>query len=419
LLPTPTLRMPTDVRVRFTPVQSRILRDPARFIVGICGRRGGKTFLANAKLVQKASTLPRSLNWYIGPTLDDARQLMYEPLLEMLEPTGLVRHKNGTQLSIRLANGSVLQGLSADKAKRGRGVDFAAMDEFAHWDNFDYVWQQEVRPALSDKEGEAFFITTPKGYNHAYDLYARGLEGGDWSSHQWTTAEGGYVSDAEIDAARADLDPRVFRQEYEASFETMSHLVYDNFDRKLSVAPVEDTGAEILVGMDFNVNPMSAVVAVRAADECHVLDSLEILTSNTEEMADELRARYPTRRVIVCPDPSGRARKTSAPVSVTDFTILERHGFEVRAPRKAPPVVDRINNTQSMLLSGDGRRRVKIHPRCKALIRGLDGLTYKEGTSQVDKNLGLDHICDAHDYLLWQEFNVLEDRAVQAFTFRI
>jgi hypothetical protein len=72
-----------------------------------------------------------------------------------------------------------------------------------------------------------------------------------------------------------------------------------------------------------------------------------------------------------------------------------------------------------MLLSGDERRRVKIHPRCKALIRGMDGLTYKEGTSQVDKTLGLDHICDAADYLLWQEFNVLEDRGVEAFTFRV
>lgn len=411
--------MATDVRVRFTPVQWAVLNDPARFIVGICGRRGGKTFLANARLVQKASTVPGSLAWYIGPTLDDARQLSYEPLLEMLGPTGLVRHKNGTRLAIQLVNGSVIQGLSAEKAKRGRGVDLAVCDEFAHWDNFDYVWQQEVRPALSDKEGEAFFITTPRGHNHAYDLYMRGLEGGDWSSHQWTTAEGGQVSDTELAAARADLDPRVYRQEYEASFETLQGRVYDNFDRLLNVQHINDTGAEILVGMDFNVNPMSAVVAVRVADECHVMDSLEIQTSNTEEMARELRGRYAGRRVIVCPDPTGKARKTSAPVSVTDFTILQRAGFEVRAPSKAPPVTDRINNTQSMLLSGDGRRRVKVDPRCKALIRGLDGLTYKEGTSQVDKGLGLDHICDALDYLLWQEFNVLVDRRVEAFTFRI
>lgn len=182
---------------------------------------------------------------------------------------------------------------------------------------------------------------------------------------------------------------------------------------------VEDTGGEILVGMDFNVNPMSAVIAVRAADECHVLAALEVETSNTEEMAAELRARYPNRRVIVCPDPSGKARKTSAPVGQTDFTILQRNGFEVRAPNAAPLVVDRINNAQAMYASGE-RRRIRIHPRAQALITALSNLTYKEGTSQPDKKSGFDHICDAFDYLLWSEFNVLVEAAIaRPFTVRI
>ena len=155
-----------------------------------------------------------------------------------------------------------------------------------------------------------------------------------------------------------------------------------------------------------------AVIAVRAGDECHVLDALEVPSSNTEEVAAEYRARFPGRRIIVCPDPSGRARKSSAPVGQTDFTILERAGFEVRAPNAAPPVVDRVNNVQAMLCSADGRRRVKVHPRAHTLIRSLDGLTYKEGTSQPDKTLGLDHLPDALGYLLWQEFNVLARRNV-------
>jgi hypothetical protein len=181
---------------------------------------------------------------------------------------------------------------------------------------------------------------------------------------------------------------------------------------------VTDTGAEILVGMDFNVNPMSAVVAVRVADECHVLDALEIMSSNTEEVAQEIRRRYPGRRVVVCPDPSGKARKTSAPVGVTDFTILERAGFEVRSPNAAPPVVDRENNANEMYLH-DGRRRVHIHPDARALITALSNLTYKEGTSIRDKKSGFDHICDALDYLLWQEFNVLQQNTLTVTTFRI
>lgn len=179
-------------------------------------------------------------------------------------------------------------------------------------------------------------------------------------------------------------------------------------------AGVVDTGAELLVGMDFNVNPMSAVIAVRAADECHVLDALEVRTSNTEEMAAELKARYPMRRLIVCPDPSGKARKTSAPVGQTDFTILQRAGFEVRAPNAAPLVVDRINNAQALL--GTDRKRVKIHPRALALTTALARLTYKAGTSQPDKASGYDHITDAFGYLLWQEFNVLTEAPSVGFS---
>ncbi len=179
---------------------------------------------------------------------------------------------------------------------------------------------------------------------------------------------------------------------------------------------LEDVGGELLVGMDFNVNPMSAVIAVRAVDECHVLDALEVMSSNTEEVANELRRRYPNRRMVICPDPAGRARHTNAPVGVTDFTILERAGFEVRAPLAAPPVVDRINNTNEMF-EYDGRRRVRIHPQADALIVGLSNLTYKEGTSIPDKKSGFDHICDALGYLLWQEFNVLQPNTLTVDTF--
>ena len=177
---------------------------------------------------------------------------------------------------------------------------------------------------------------------------------------------------------------------------------------------VEDTGAEILVGMDFNVHPMTAVIGVRVTDELHILEALEIDTSNTHEMAAELRRRYPDRKVIVCPDPSGRARKTSA-AGRTDFTILEHAGFEVRAPSRAPLVRDRENNANAMYHDPDtDRRRVRIHPvDARPLTTALANLTYKEGTSIRDKASGFDHICDAMDYLMWQEFNVLEDHGAR------
>jgi hypothetical protein len=180
---------------------------------------------------------------------------------------------------------------------------------------------------------------------------------------------------------------------------------------------VEDLGGELLVGMDFNVNPMTAVVGCRAVDEYHVLDALEIQTSDTGEMCEELASRYPDRTVIVCPDPAGKARHTSAQ-GTTDFSIIKSFGFRVRAPNAAPLVRDRENNSNEMYCTGSGeteRRRVRIHPRARALITALANLTYKDGTSQRDKNSRYDHICEAIDRCLFEEFNVLTKRSVGTF----
>lgn len=395
-----------EVVYQLRPRQWEVFNDSSRFRVVIAGRRSGKTFGDCVELLTHAAEKPGARCAYVEPTYKMAKDNAWKQL-KMVAPRELVDRTNEQDLTVRLVNGSEIVFLGADNPDRlrGPGLDFLVLDEFAWID--PRAWSEVLRPQLSDRLGRALFNSTPCGHNWAYDLYLRGRRGEDgWRSWQYTTADAGLVPREEIEAARRDLDPRIFRQEYEASFETLAGRVYANFDRVENVAQVADTGGELLVGMDFNIHPMSAVVAVRAADECHVLDAIEVQSSNTEEMAQELRSRYQGRRIIVCPDPAGQARKTSAPVGQTDFTILQRAGFEVRAPKAAPPVVDRINNTQAMLLAAGGRRRLLIHPRAHRLIRCLDGLTYKEGTSTPLKG-ELDHLPDALGYLLWSEFPVL------------
>jgi hypothetical protein len=150
-------------------------------------------------------------------------------------------------------------------------------------------------------------------------------------------------------------------------------------------------------------------VGAAAGDQLLVLDALSIPDSNTDAMVDEIKRRYPGRAVIVCPDPSGKARKTSATAGETDFTILRRAGFTVDAPSSAPPVRDRVNAVQALCGDAKGVRRLRVHPKAVALIRALDGLTYKEGTSVPDAKSPHIHITDALGYLVWQRFNRLRD----------
>ena len=126
----------------------------------------------------------------------------------------------------------------------------------------------------------------------------------------------------------------------------------------------------------------ACVVGVRVGDELHVLDEVSLMNSSTQRLADELKKRYPGRKVNSYPDPSGNSRKTSAGVGQTDFAILKAAGFQVIAPKKAPRVSDRINEVNAMFLNAKGEPRLFIHKRCQKLIHCLEGLTYREDTME-------------------------------------
>ena len=307
---------------------------------------------------------------------------------------------------------------SSEEADQLRGFsgDTAWIDEMAKFKNPREVWdnlQFGMREISADRP-RVFISTTPRPLpllteieEKASTVVVTGTSYENranlspvWFTETLAAYEGTRLGSQEIHGnILDDVEGRVYSSFSRAPFPA------GNVDES-----VRDTGAEILVGQDFNVNPMASVIGVRVADELHVLDALEIETSNTDEVAGELKRRYPGRRIVVCPDPAGKQRHTSSPVGQTDFTILRRAGFELRAPNAAPLVVDRVNNTQAMLLQGE-RRRIRIHPRAKALITALSNLCYKEGTSIRDKGSGFDHIADALDYLVWEEFRVLRPAA--------
>jgi hypothetical protein len=126
------------------------------------------------------------------------------------------------------------------------------------------------------------------------------------------------------------MDPRLYAQEIEARFELQQGLAYHAFSRELNVTDVPRiSGPTLLIGMDFNVDPMTAVVAQKIDDQCHVSAEVVLPNSNTFEMMEELCRRYPHFTGVVHPDPSGTARRTSAAVGQTDHAIIRQFGWQV------------------------------------------------------------------------------------------
>ncbi len=350
--------------------------------------------------------------WYGAPTFLQAKRVMWSRLKASIPRHWVAGKPNETACVIRLVSGHVIRlvGLDACENLRGSGLWFFGGDEWA--DCRPSAWLEVIRPMLSTTRGHALFIGTPKGFDHFRDAYLLGQPGGEagYRSFLYTTEDGGNVPAEELEAARRQLDERTFRQEYCGSFETYAGRVIYAFGRHEHVRPVRyDPSRTVHVGIDFNINPMSATVWQEQGDVVCQIDEIVLPTSNTDELADEISCRYgrdgfePGRpdvsHITVYPDPAGAQRRSSAG-GRTDIGILQERGFRVRALRSHPPVRERMNTVNRQFKTADGQVLAIVDPRCVKSIEAYERLVFREGTSEPDKLSGFDHLVDATGYFL-------------------
>lgn len=382
--------------------QLEIANSTARFRVVLAGRRGGKTFLAMREVCRFASK-PNSVVWMLANSRQQIKSLCWTKLKKKLNKLNWIQSTNESELTISLVNGSQICLKSAEQGDnlRGESLDAVLIDEFCDID-LEEIWHQIIRPSLSDKKGHALFTGTPKAGNQAArDLYDNHLTKKNWASFSYTTEEGGFVDADEIAQAREDLSPKVFSQEYLANWENFAGIIFSEFGEHniCEVRKPSETEA-IYIGNDFNTTPMSAVLGRPNKTGLEIFDEIYLDNSNTTELINEIRSRYPRNPIIIFPDPAGVQRKTSAGGN-TDIKLLEMAGFQTRYHRQHPLVRDRINSGNSLFFKrSDGSTRFTIDPSCKKTIACLKNWAYKTDSMIPDKNSGWDHGCDALTYMV-------------------
>ena len=211
---------------KLLPWQKEVWEDPARFKVIAAGRRCGKSYQGAMKLLVRALQDTRGETWYIAPTQNQARKIMWKTLLEIGKPVIDSAHINN--LEIHLINGQTISLYGADRpdTMRGSGNKYILLDEYA--DMKPFVWEQVLRPTLTDFEGDADFIGTPKGRNHFYDLYNYADSGVDpeWKAFHFTSFDNPFLKKKEIEAAKRSMSTFAFNQEYMASFEAAASDIF-------------------------------------------------------------------------------------------------------------------------------------------------------------------------------------------------
>jgi len=208
-----------DLNVALLPWQQEVWNDETRFKVVAAGRRTGKSRLAAWLLIINGLQAERGHVFYVAPTQGQARDIMWQTLLELGHPVIAGSHINNLQ--IKLVNGATISLKGADRPETMRGVSltFLVMDEYA--DMKPDVWEQILRPALADQKGHALFIGTPMGRNHFYELYKYAEMSDDETYKGWhfTSYDNPILDPSEIDIAKKSMSSYAFRQEFMASFE--------------------------------------------------------------------------------------------------------------------------------------------------------------------------------------------------------
>ena len=209
----------TSLNIELLDWQKKVWVDNTRFLVIAAGRRTGKTRLAAWKLIVKALEATKANVFYVAPTQGQARDIMWQSLLDLGQEVIVSAHINNLQ--IKLINGSTISLKGADRPETMRGVSlyYLVMDEYA--DMKPEVFEQILRPALADRKGGALFIGTPMGRNHFYELYKYAELGDDesYKAFHFTSYDNELLDAEEINLAKKSMSSYAFRQEFMASFE--------------------------------------------------------------------------------------------------------------------------------------------------------------------------------------------------------
>jgi predicted phage terminase large subunit-like protein len=215
-----------NLRVELHPKQTEVFNDDHRFKVVAAGRRFGKSRLAAWTLIIEALKSKEKDVFYVAPTFQQAKDIMWTVLKELGHEVIKTVHENTAVITLVNDRKIYLKGSDRPDTMRGVGLAYVVVDEYA--DMKPQVFEQILRPALSDVKGGALFIGTPKGRNHFYELYqmAQRNEDEDWVSFHFTSFDNPLLDPKEIEAAKKSMSSFSFRQEYLASFEAASSELF-------------------------------------------------------------------------------------------------------------------------------------------------------------------------------------------------
>lgn len=406
-------------------VQTDLVNDKVRFKVVPAGRRSGKTERAKRFVVREAMREPGPY-FVAAPTRDQVKRIYWADLKRLCFTSVLGdRSVSESELQIRLPNGSTISLIGLDQPQRMEGVLWigGVIDEIA--DVREGAWQENISPALDtfnplrpDYRPWCWLIGVPDGLNHYYEMaeYARTSGDQDWKLYTWKSAD--ILPPDVIEAAKRRMSLRQYRQEYEASFETASGRVYEDYGPHNYTKEVIKPHEQLMWHHDFNYTPMSSGIGVRRGNDFYILDEIILTSATSRQSAIEFVEKFKNhanRKVIVYGDPAGRAGEKHGHAS--DYTemeqVLRANNWQVerRVKPAAPAIKDRQNSVRAKIRNAAGETSLFVNiDKAKYAHKGLATVQIKKGSTFLEEDSDYQHITTAIGYCVDHEWPLRPDR---------
>lgn len=408
--------------------QSQFLAMPHKFRAYIAGFGSGKTWVGCGGLMQHFWQFPRINAGYFAPTYPQIRDIFYPTIEEVADDWGLRVDVVESNKEVHVYEGRRYRGTvicrSMEKPETivGFKIGKALVDELdvMKREKARHAWRKIIARMRYKEDGLRNGVdvtTTPEGFKFVYEQFVKQVGekpslGSLYGLIQASTYDNELnLPDDYIPSLLESYPENLIDAYLRGQFCNLtSGTVYSNFDRKLNhTDAVEQDGEPLVIGMDFNVRKMAAVVyVIREGMPLAVGEIVDVL--DTPSMADLIKQRYPNRAITICPDASGQ-NTSSKKYSESDLSILRSAGFTLKVTGANPAVRDRVLSTQAMLLNGKGERRMRVNThRCPKFTEGLEQQVY-DNNGEPDKTNGVDHVNDAGTYPIVRLFPIVKRTA--------
>ncbi len=405
------------------PVQLSLLGAVGRgirFPIVPAGRRSGKTERAKRFLAKQAMKNANEKYFAAAPTYNQAKKIWWDDLKALTCSVVHPKKPSESALIIYLPNGTEIHVLGLDQPQRIEGINWTGgvIDEIA--DIKSEALEANIMPALNtmnplrpDYRAWCWFIGVPDGLNHYYDMaeYAANSGDPDYGLFHWKSSE---ILPADIiESAKRTMSRRQYLQEYEASFETASGRIYEDYDgrvggRNHTSYVLQDTD-ELFWMHDQNYTPLSSAIAVVKMGVPYLVDEIVLESAVSRQAADEFVDKFKNHKnklVNIYGDPAGRAGEKHGHKS--DYTeieaVLRENGWKYRRRVRPshPSIRDRQNAVRAKILSASGHTTLYVNPNTAPWThKGLATVQLQEGsTFQEDQKNKYQHITTAVGYFV-------------------